>query len=145
MLAMIVPLESPSQPGYPAHPWVPPTGGAPGFPAHPIAGGGYPSHPIAPPPPLFPSNPIYRPDKPQPQPPGGGDGGGGGGNQPSHPWVPPGGIPPQATQPIVQGGWVLVFHPAYGYQWIPASNLGGSEPKPQPEPMPPPEIDAQDY
>jgi hypothetical protein len=141
-------------------------------------------------PPMFPSHPIYRPDKPTPPGGGGGEGnvdpgwgvtppvdpgygrpGGGGGVDPGWGVTPPvdpgygrpggggGAVDPgfgvrppvdpgygqgsgaRPTHPIVEGGWILAFHPAYGYTWIPAGSLtspGSPPPRPTPEPEPEP-------
>jgi hypothetical protein len=123
-LALITPIGegasqppvSGGQPGYPTHPWVPPYG-----PAHPIAPGGPPpgiwgpigNYPDAgfpgpqPGGPVYPSQPIYRPDLGfwggsapgvQPQPPMGG--------APSHPIYYPPVIwdPSRPTNPITNPG-----------------------------------------
>lgn len=123
----------------PVHPW---------FPGH--LGGPRPDQGL-PMPPVYPSHPIYHPDKPMPSPtppgpvdPGWGGGWGSGGRPdnslPGFPGRPDQGLPSSPGHPStgpVGGGWVLVFHPAYGYIWVPLSALGGG--KPMPEPTPPAE------
>jgi collagen type IV alpha len=112
---------SPGWPSHPIAPGGPPPGiwPSPGWPAHPIApgggGGGVPTPPIFYPPgvniPTFPSHPIA---------PGGGGGSGGGDSGGTPGWTPPGYQP----TPPMSGGFILVYHPYYG--WVYLSPGGGS-------------------
>jgi hypothetical protein len=132
-------------PGFPTHPIAPGGGGGVGIWPSP----GYPSHPIAPggqPPGIWPQPPVGI----WPRPPGGGGGGGAPDNSlPPGAVIPPPqvGIPVFPTNPIapggspgapdntlpggqpgvsnpISGGFILVFHPSYGWVLVSASGSG---------------------
>ena len=108
-------------PGVPAHPIVIPTPPPPGIWPSP----GHPAHPIQPVPPGQPPG-IWGPPGPWPTPPihlppTGGDGGGG---QPPGVWPPGSGID-MLSQPISGGGYIIGWHPALGYVWMPLGGASG--------------------
>jgi hypothetical protein len=173
-LAYVIPVSGgqPDQglPGQPPGIWP-----GPGFPTHPIAPGG-------PPPGIWPGQPGHRPDQGLPQPPGIWPNPPGGGNRPDQGLPPgtvipppqvgipifPGQLPsfggeggkpdqslpggqPGVSNPIA-GGFILVYHPSYGYVLVkqggssgggsPDQSLPGSQPGPdQGLPSQPPKPD----
>jgi hypothetical protein len=103
---------------------------SPGYPSHPIAPGG-------PPPSIWPS--PGRPDQglppvlgiwPSPGHPSHPIAPGGPPPQPSHPWVPPSGVPgqPIGGYPMPGGVFVLYWSPYYGWVLVPAEGPGTAPP-----------------
>jgi hypothetical protein len=100
-------------------------------------------------PPQFPSNSLPGSGSPDNSLPGGGHpwlpghGNPGAGTLPGSPGYPSQGLPPSPGRPdnsLPGGGsmnplptneaWLLAFHPAYGYKWIPAGSLGSGGNRP---------------